>query len=224
MDDEFRMRPGDLSSFLREREEIAASAHYVQARFLQVYQILWKARIGELTPRWRDDLTTGTDAAADQLIVHELACMPTRPWEPFVAGGDWRTALDTWYSDLLSADDYLVQHEIRPASAKHPNPHTQYSRLTEVLRESQAIQQGEQALDDARDRLRLLWGASYRAGLSAGGEESDWRGWYRTRTQRLRQPSGERVPRHDDDASIPFLEHLPNYWTAGTESSGPLIS
>ena len=64
--------------------------------------VLDKARAGDLTTDWRDNLTTPTppmpaDADSAAQALDELRALAPAPWEPNAARGDWRAALDAWY-------------------------------------------------------------------------------------------------------------------------------
>jgi hypothetical protein len=103
---------------------------------------------------------------ADALAIYEVAAAPPSVWEPNAAAGDWRRALAAW---RVAARD-LHRHQFRTkrwlCDLTIPEPdQTNAARLDAVL-EARTL--------DAIE-------ASYRAGLAAGGDAENWRGWYRNR-------------------------------------------
>jgi hypothetical protein len=202
-----------LRAYLWQCEQAAASSRYVHARLRQLTDVLWRCRLGELSPDWRDRLGAGMAAAEDVLVRHELATMPTRAWEPFVASGDWRTALDEWYSDWVTLDDYRVKHERRPQDpiAGMVTP------FYKALNESPDIARGQQARDRAWVFINIMWGALYRGGLAAGGMKINWREWVEEQAQALRPEDRARVLGLKCGGLN--VEQLPAYWT----QSGPSL-
>lgn len=101
----------------RHRRSAYVTAHY---RFCSV--VLRDARAGTLAPDWRNRL--GAEHANADLpdvlrdtytsVIDELTTLPPQPWEPYVAGGDWRAALDTWYRDNLDLQDLYYRERTAP--------------------------------------------------------------------------------------------------------------
>lgn len=153
--------------------------------------VLRWARTGELPADWRDHLPGYHARVAaiageqvhddiDGLVLHEFVTLPTQPWEPYAAGGDWRAALDAWYRDALTAHDRQHQDAAEIAASEPPRFATPLdtdhaAQLACRHADSQAIK----AINYARKRDRLE--AWYRAGRAAGGDNEDWAGWYRDR-------------------------------------------
>lgn len=190
--------------------------------------VLMKARAGVLETDWRTTLSPEAHYAAgfprppdpalldaDALALYEVATAPPSAWEPNAAGGNWRRALTAWRD---AAQD-LQRHQFRTKRWLSDMTHS-------------AVDQPRAARLDAVLEARALdaIGASYRAGLAAGGDAEDWRGWYRTRIEESWSSA------HDSDYKLyhsvarvlaqidgaqPFVtggdlmtiqEHLPEYW------------
>lgn len=139
----------------------------------------WR-RHGDTTPLWHLD--------ASVLVEVELAEMPVESWEPYVAGGDWREALDSWYSAALANEERWEADLAESRSPGAPDAVERQHHFTE-----------------ARDLL----GASYRAGLAAGGLDVDWRGWLQERSEQWHWAE----PILADDSRFDWYEKLPEYWT-----------
>lgn len=65
-----------------------------------------------LTGKGRTALTALTDdrrrrAALYLCALRDLSLLPSEEWDPFVADGDWRRALDAWYADRISVIDKM---------------------------------------------------------------------------------------------------------------------
>lgn len=192
--------------YARAHEQWAARERYTSTRNALLADVLRWARSGELPADWRIHLPgyyasiaaiTGEQVRDDVegLALHELTTLPLQPWEPYIAGGDWRTALDAWYRDSLALHDRTHrQNEELSASKPEPfrrpdapmpdayDPHIVYDdsddwRAQRVLQDADMAAAGVINHDRGRDRLE----AWYRAGLTAGGTGEDWTGWYRDR-------------------------------------------
>lgn len=188
----------------REHREWAARERYTSERNNLWAQVLRWARSGELPPDWRDHLPGYCARIAaiggrkpelrddiDGLILHEFATLPPQPWEPHAAAGDWRTALDSWYRDMLAVHDRRRQQDqemraskpqpfqlpIRPITDETENDPWLEKHLTRALQ--RADFDAMQAINHERRRDQIE--AWYRAGLSAGGDDEDWQSWYRDR-------------------------------------------
>lgn len=192
--------------YARAYQEWSARERYTGIRNGLWADVLRWARSGELPADWRIHLPgyhAGIAAMAgeqvrddiDGLALHEFATLPTQPWEPFAAGGDWRTALDAWYRDSLALHDRTHQQtEELTASKPQPfrlptrpmpdayDPHIVYDDVEDLdalraLRDADLAAAKATNHDRGRDRLE----AWYRAGLTAGGTGDDWIGWYHDR-------------------------------------------
>ena len=190
--------------------------------------VLMKARSGVLERGWRERLSVDflytrrprpDDQAlrdAEDLAVYEVAMTPPSEWEPYAANGDWRRGLAAWYT----ATQELTRHQYRTRQW-----------LTDLGNTSEADRRTSARLNAALEsRERDAIEASYRAGLAAGGDTQDWRGWYRARildtwsaaddAARGLYHSVERMLAQLDSAEpvvigadlITIHQHLPDYW------------
>lgn len=205
-------------SELRQRMD---EGQYVVHRYGLIAQVLHWARSGELSPDWREHQMPAYLAAirpdiADQafddhqaLIGAELAAIPLQPWEPYATGGDWKDALDSWFTDTLANETYLETS--RPPRESPDMPAEMLAGLDNDTidhinrqRDEQRRYHREQEEDFQRGQAesRAMLGASYRAGLAAGGEPIDWRGW-------LQQQLGRTIRRD----AYHWYQSLPHYWT-----------
>lgn len=191
---------------------IGYTIKHVEDRHRCASGVLRSARQGTLEAGWRDQLLMDArrrchpDCPALQghddigiLIAMEIADWPQRPWEPGVAGGDWRAALDAWYEDELELQDtyegFARQQLVTPEATE-----TAWWRREQHCRE---------------------WiGASYRAGLAAGGEPVDWVAWYQRRIELREETDPDRIRGRrravawvSELGPIPWLAYLPEYWT-----------
>lgn len=204
-----------------EHAQWTGTAEHRLLRWSVLSSVLRAARGGTLAVDWRDGLEAdvaernrnrqGTNAAdVGALVVHELATMSQQAWEPYVAGGDWRTALGAWYRDSLALHEWeweqeAVELEWTPGWARRTR-----ERFAAEFRARHVR---------GRDELE----ASYRAGLAAGGDDQDWIGWYRRRITET-WGSGSGMGRYDSEETLRALdardewlmdmERLPSYWAA----------
>jgi hypothetical protein len=201
-------------------------------------RVLEQARDGSLSPTWRDDLPpsnvargSGAVVEAVEMAVKEIRQMPYAAWEPEHAP-DWRTALDAWYIDsrgLLThsyagnahrliasmfTNDDVVSHGVRSRP-----PTDEPTSLVRLLTSAMSI---DDTADQARNRLgqrytqtRDWLTASYLAGLAAGGQDTDWIDWFKTRVSRW-PPDEPGTRRAKTELNRPTfrekLERLPTYW------------
>lgn len=193
--------------------------------------VLMNARSGLLDADWRSMLTPEAHYAAgfprptdpslldaDALAIYEVATAPPSAWEPNAAAVDWRRALAAWRD---AAQD-LHRHQFRTkrwlCDFTIPEPDQPNAARLDAVLEARTL--------DAIE-------ASYRAGLAAGGDAENWRGWYRSRitetwsaaddsTYKLyysvdrmlaRIDSGEPIVTGGD--TIIIQEQLPQYWRKG---------
>jgi hypothetical protein len=161
--------------------EKAARSMYVTSRHMLLGEVLRRARAGTLDQDWREHLTTYFPRLARAaghhvaLVERELIEPSPQPWEPYVAGGHWREALDAWYSDTLALETYYEAEHF--AGPPRP-PSDSESGVDWLAWYASGQQQQIAAADHSRQnqqRNRDRFGASYRAGLAAGG--IDITGW-----------------------------------------------
>lgn len=190
--------------------------------------VLMKARAGVLDADWRSQLSPAshyaagfprpTDPAlidADALAIHEVATAPPSAWEPNAAAGDWRRALSAWQA----AEQDLQRHQFRT------------KRWLRNLTIPESDQPPAAALDAVLEARALdAIEASYRAGLTAGGDTQDWRAWYRRRiietwsaaddsayglyysVERILARIDSGAPIVTGADTITIQEYLPEYW------------
>ena len=182
-------------------------------------------------PPQRSTTTHHIYTDGDLLAVEALRQRDCAPWEPGHAGG-WRDALTAWYLESRVAlhDDYALTAEIQiqtVTTRDHTLAHALDMRVKGV-NAVDALDRLETALDstdmsnDATARsthdmyvaTRDELGASYRAGLRAGGDDVDWVGWYRDHigrwpAGRMRQATAARL---DTAGYRQQIETLPDYW------------
>lgn len=188
--------------------------------------VLTSARLGNLGENWRDTLTTDVlytheetgkrppaaqactaHCDAEELALREVVTSPPSDWEPYVAAGDWRRALDAWhhaYIDVLD-EHATTQEQWWQRLRAVGNPTLPPTLADPFLSQMQ------------RDQI----GAQYRAGLAAGGVDTDWLGWYRHRISQwdtsgpahyaaLKQAVLDSMNNPDETVR---WEALPDYWT-----------
>lgn len=113
----------DTDQFLAELRRKASRMAYVRSRCVVLGGILRKARAGILEPDWRDRLPQNPligdrGDPVGVLLARELTELPVQPWEPYAAHGDWREALDAWYSDTLAVETEYEADRFAP----YPRP------------------------------------------------------------------------------------------------------
>jgi hypothetical protein len=220
--------------------DAAARRHYGTTQSWLVRGVLDRARRGTLTTSWREDLKPPTYNAsahqiyadADFLAVEEIRQTTTAPWEPN-ADWDWRTALDAWY---LAYRSVLVDQAVTLRRALDQSLQTRNKTLAtlhlRVRGAASIVPLGEDvsggpliAFDHNLDLARRggdesyiaerdSLGASYLAGLKAGGETCDWVGWLEKRIAawtNLQAAEAARA-RLANAAARAELESLPSYW------------
>jgi hypothetical protein len=145
------------------------------------------ARRGLLSAEWRDQLATRSrlPAAGHLCLLKrergdrgdiglaelrrcawlDVAHLEAALWEPYAVGGDWRAALDAWYTASMNAfEEYVL-------SLVHASGRSCGIDLSELI--------------FRRDMLE----ASYRAGIAAGtGKDNGWRDWLATRSAERWEP------------------------------------
>lgn len=198
-----------------ESQQRLGSVYYRSRRIELMQTILEHARTGTLVTDWRDRLTEPSYVAAtagvpgyqlysdaDTLLLNELRNMPIAAWEPHTGAG-WRAALQAWHHAAeQTIDDYTAMRtSVQEAMAR---PEVQ-AATREHIRHS---------LDFIATRERDMYGASYRAGLAAGGQANDWRLWLRQRVHawpdlpvKTAMLQDLQSPSYRSD-----LESLPHYW------------
>ena len=194
--------------YVRDHRVWAARDRYTGMRNGLWADVLRWARSGELPADWRVHLPGYHAHIAaiageqqrddiDGLVLHEFTTLPLQPWEPYITGGGWRTALDAWYRDSLALHDRTHQQDeelraSRPQPFRRPttpmpdaydaSPHIVYDDWADLKTRHEmwvADLAAAKAINHNRGRDRLE--AWYRAGLTAGGTGEDWIGWYRDR-------------------------------------------
>lgn len=200
---------------------------YVSTRSRHYRDTLQAARLGHLAPNWRDNLRPISAQVggpeyhvdAEATAVAELQNLPIMPWEPHQA--DWRMALDCWYSAARKAavEDYankalesLEQLRRSPmVEALIPGRKLAESILTLVAPHDNRVNETRHLQDWLYVTETTSLTAAYMAGLAAGGEEIDWRSWYRE--QITAWPDGHMMRRRAE-AEIQHgrYEFLPEYW------------
>lgn len=153
----------------------------------------------------------------------DVANISPAAWEPYATNGDWRTALDAWYTASIDAfEDYALRFN------HHTKP-DEFDTNNDLL-----IKKGID-LQAWRDELE----ASYRAGIAAGTHiTSEWTNWFADRIKQRRNPqqpphyrllltqdSPQLTPpnrrptqQHTDPHQLTrryrdLLEYLPTHWT-----------
>lgn len=243
---------GDPDPFARNWEQYQALVGQLQAHQIQLDaawrhysvfgarlgRVLNEARFGVLELGWRDRLSAtatttqelDTDSPAERacreaenLALHEVVMTPAADWEPYAAGGDWRRALASWAAAMhdLTNTRYRTKRWLSDIGRRGVTP----GGLTErpVIDTSNIDEILEAREHDAIE-------ASQRAGLAAGGESADWRGWYRARILETWSPADDstfrlyysverllaELDRNDGCVTggnqITIIEHLPNAW------------
>lgn len=208
---------------------------------------LREAREGRLSVNWRDELAPpvvfpGPSAVredAQKLAVEEIRQRPVAPWEPGHVP-HWRTALGSWFADARMALDqrFTVMtdraRQIRVSAGRMPagrvrlipggpldvgslagfltDEVTQLDAQADQLRASMSSTYIQE-----RDRLTM----SYLAGLAAGGEEVDWRGWFLDRVAAWPAEAAGGKRRAELELSsatstfASLTQRLPSYWRIG---------
>lgn len=209
------------------------ASHYAYRRHSVWTPLLVAARRGALKPQWRDALSVDSWVyrnerppedprirEADEMVINELATMPPAAWEPFVADGDWRRALQAWHQAAIEIHDSF---EILRRDARRDRD--EMDDVTEIagdeddiehLIRSSSLRSSADALHDRnRDEIEAL----YMAGLAAGGDDVDWISWFRNRIQQSDEVSFSNVAsnteilrRLDMPEVQAGMEMLPDYW------------
>lgn len=192
-----------IAEFDWQCTQYVASTHASYARLNLLRKTLSAARAGDLAPDWREHLDMGYPQTAqiysdgDALAMHEIATMSPQLWEPYVAQGDWRAALNAWHTASLELEESLEALRTRPGPG-----HTAAGSPFTPPASGPAAQNVRVLLADMRT-------ASYQAGLAAGGDDVDWQGWLQSREDTYPAKKGPT----DWDRLRQALEQLPDYWT-----------
>lgn len=201
-------------------------------RHTALYGVLLHARGGTLDPGWRSNPAVAAcggskEAAARlaaqdspgladarQLAFRELVETPPGLWEPYAAAGDWRRALDAWHQTALdSRERYEKESQLHwdamreEATAVLP-PGAPPLRMFER----------PSLIDPADARMaRDMLGASYRAGLAAGGggDPDNWRAWLRPRIASWPAASQKFLAGEIDQLVDQLDQPIPAYWRSG---------
>jgi hypothetical protein len=217
----------------------AARRHYGSSKSQLLRQVLDAARQGTLTATWREALQPPTYSLpahriytdGDFLAVEELREMAPAPWEPGHPAG-WRDALDAWYlayRTLLIEQAVGTQQKLaRSLETQTATLNTKYTvmagRTTTTLAQELrgtlsdfdhnsdvARRQFDDFYVTERDRL----GASYLAGLAAGGDDAGWVEWFEARVANWNDAQAAELARAQIAAPAfrAQWERLPSYWT-----------
>jgi hypothetical protein len=187
----------------------AAGRHYRMLRTQTLRQILIKARNGMLKPDWRDTVNSPQRSVTthhiytdgDMLAIEELRQMDYTAWEPGHVSS-WRDALSAWYVASRQAlhEDRALALQLQVTSTQDRDKTLSsalrlrsqgVNAVDQVLRLETAIDSTDVTSDSAQRTSHDLYvvarddlGASYRAGLRAGGDDVDWIAWYRDHINR----------------------------------------
>lgn len=207
------------------------ASHYATRRHSIWTPLLRAARLGTLKPQWRETLSVDNwfyrnerppedpqIREADEMIINELRTMPPAAWEPFVAEGDWRRALQSWHQtaievhdsfEILRLDARRDRDDMTGSVELADDEATPLTRNTSLRSSTDAFHARE------RDEIEAL----YLAGLAAGGDDVDWVSWYRNRIQKLDDVSFSNVPSNteilqqlDNPDVQAAMQMLPDYW------------
>ena len=206
----------------------AAERHYRVLRTQALRQILALARNGALKPDWRDTLDTPQRSATahriytdGDLLAIDLRQMDYAAWEPGHESS-WRdpctrTAPWPWPWNCKSP---APRTATRPSPAHFVcDPRASTRSTNAATRDGDRLHRCRLGLSAAnkadlsvvaRDEL----GASYRAGLRAGGDDVDWLTRYRDHINRW--PAGTMkdivTARLDSPDYQQHMQTLPDYW------------
>ena len=214
--------------------QFLAAMHYRSRRASFMLDVLDLARRGKLEPNWRDTIASSQRhqsphmySDGEELALHEMRNLDPVPWEPG-AGVGWRAALEAWYVAICDAYDQTDRlHADGSAQTCESLSHSQNMRKLlgagdaageqRVAALIQRIQESERGRILGMRLQRAYLEAWYRAGLAAGGDESDWIGWFRTQIEEADDPQMRQawLTRLDDPTTRPEMESLPDYWTHG---------
>src|ERR1700752_2209809 len=186
-----------------------ASRHgYGSIRSQMLRNALDSARKGTLKTSWRDDLQPpiyGIPAQPiytdpERLAIEDICQMPLAAWEPGNSS-NWRDALDAWYlaSRAVLIDQAVTnqQNLSRILQSRTKGLNSRYEgvlqhvapatvSLAEEVRGTLSdfdryIDLSRRQFDDRYIAQRDRLGASYLAGRTAGGDDTDWEDWFEAR-------------------------------------------
>lgn len=228
--------PDDLRAkrTIDEVPESFPTKHYAYRRHAIWTPLLRSARAGTLSPGWRQTLSVEkwlyrTERPpedprireADEMIIRELTSMMPKAWEPYVAEGDWCSALNAWHAAAVEVFDnfeVLRRDGRRERDAMDENALVAVDEAvaSTLAAHRSGLRSGTDAFyQQERDEIE----ARYLAGQAAGGVDVDWLGWFRTRVQRWPELSArgvstptEVLKRLEDPAVQASMEMLPDYW------------
>lgn len=194
-------------------------------------KVLKKARVGQLSPRWREtEVPPRSDA--HEVMTRELAQLAPAPWEPSQAKS-WRHALDAWFVASISIETKTFTDEVAAAVRQVGLALQMLPGWVSVLDPAtiaadsspwnmiggETPRQIDEILSMAQERyiIERDWlCAGYLAGLAAGGTPGpNWRDWLLSRAEKWSSPAAQRRVEVEVDKSVPShpLEQLPPYWT-----------
>lgn len=200
---------------------------YVSSRCRHLMEQLRQARFGRLDPDWRANLqsisaqftATGLQTDAESTAIAELQNLPLMPWEPDQA--PWRRSLDSWYAvaHKTLALDYVNQSQVHLNSMRDADmvgPLALAGILADKILDT--VSPHDSRGDDTRRThewthigQRISLTGAYLAGLSAGGMDVDWQGWYREQIAKWPQDH-QMLARFKSEINNRTYEFLPKYW------------
>lgn len=200
---------------------------HVASRCRHLSDLLSKARFGGLDPDWRSNLQSfsaqyaapGLHTDAESTAIAELQMLPFMPWEPNQA--PWRRSLDSWYAvaHKTLALDYTNHSQILLNSMRDADmvgPFARTGTLAEKILDT--VYTHDNRADEIRRThewtyigQRTSLTGSYLAGLSAGGMDIDWQGWYSEQIAKWPQDH-PMLGRFRSEINSRTYERLPKYW------------
>lgn len=171
----------DAQAFAQEWRHKSEQTMYVTSRHTLFGDVLRRARAGTLLPDWRERLADDPYPAAfvrrgtpipDHVLLaeHELANMVVQPWEPYAAQGNWREALDAWYSDTLALES---EFEANRFAAKPRPPESPAAPVSDGRSQPPPPIAGSPL-----DRAVAAFSATEMSALAPHSEQPDWLAWY----------------------------------------------
>lgn len=171
----------DAQAFAQEWKHRTEQSMYVNSRHTLFGDVLRRARTGTLLPDWRERLADDPYPAAftssgspipDHVLLaeHELANMAVQPWEPYAAQGNWREALDAWYSDTLAVESEYEANRFapKPRPPESPAPPVADGHL----------QPPPPVGGSPLDRAVAAFSAAQMSALAPRSGQPDWLAWY----------------------------------------------
>jgi hypothetical protein len=210
--------------------------HWTTARTGLLQSVLVKARAGQLETGWRAALEHPERISTpeqrrldtDKVALQEIKELTIARWEPGVATS-WRQALDSWFYAIrevvmesmmlweeMDRVTRQARHRLLMSSLGSDLDHFYTDLVDKIISREPEFDDGAYGAISRgvieRDRIT----ASYLAGRAAGGEDTDWVNWFRSRISRWRK-SDPAAQWHAAAINRPEyrakLQQLPTYWT-----------